>query len=430
MSKRLKTLKRTIVLQSQPLTRSRIDALMYIYKVYGEVLVEAIEYMWRNNITSWTKAKKSLYKLFRERYPDIPSHYIHEAIRDASQRLKSFFKLKRKGLAYTDKPTVKNWSVGCDNQLWKLTLSGARIATQKGWVSIPLQFHKHFWRYYNNGWIIGSCCRWRITGDKLHLYVVFEKTVEAKEGGMSKVYGIDINENNITIYEYPASRAITIVTDFSKIVLGCAYRRAKIQKRWSKVHGVNGNRRLKYALKKLRERNIKRDVKLKLVRKVLGIVGDGIVVLEKLSKRFQDRIIEKTKTLNGVDVHRLKQSSIRGVHKVLAEKLAEHGVPYVLVNPSHTSSTCPVCGSKLAPMTGNAQRSGWKPRLMRCPRCGFIHDRDVIGAMNLVRRYLLDVGGRAVDLPKGAHDPRAEWSVTTLKCGAEAQPILARPTMT
>jgi len=51
--------------------------------------------MWNNNVASWTKAKKLLYRKFRERCPDIPTHYIHEAIRDASQRLKSFKKLKK-----------------------------------------------------------------------------------------------------------------------------------------------------------------------------------------------------------------------------------------------------------------------------------------------------------------------------------------------
>jgi len=180
----------------------------------------------------------------------------------------------------------------------------------------------------------------------------------------------------------------------------------------------------------LRERNVKRDIKLKLVRNVLDVVKDGLVVLEKLPKRFQDRVIEKNKVLNSIDAHRLKQSSIRGIHKVVIEKSAEHGIPYVLVNPSHTSSACPICGSKLSPMTGCAQRNGWKPRMMRCPRCGFTHDRDVIGAMNLVRKYLLDVEGRAVDLPKGTHDPRVEWSVTIVKRGVEVQPVLARPTTT
>ncbi len=66
---------------------------------------------------------------------------------------------------------------------------------------------------------------------------------------------------------------------------------------------------------------------------------------------------------------------------------------------------------------------------MRCPRCGFIHDRDVIGAMNLVKKYFLDVG-RVPFAPKGAHDPHVEWLVATVKRWPEAQPVLARPTMT
>ena len=109
-----------------------------------------------DSTTSWVKAKKVLYRSFREKYPDVPSHYIHEAIRDASQRLKSFEKLKKRGVARTEKPVVKRWSVGCDSQLWKLTLEGVRIATHNGWIGIPIHFHIHFhkqfWKYCNNGW--------------------------------------------------------------------------------------------------------------------------------------------------------------------------------------------------------------------------------------------------------------------------------------
>ncbi len=430
MNKQSKTLKRTIVLISLPLTKTKIDILNYVSQVYGKTLAEALEYMWSNNISSWAKAKKILYRNIREKYPNIPSHYIHEAIRDASQRIKSFKKLKKKGLAKTNKPVIKKWSVSCDNQLWKLTLEGVGIATHKGWINIPLQLHKLFWRYYNYGWILRSSARWKLVGNKLYLYVVFMKNIEIEVITSAKIYGIDVNENNVTIYEYPSNKAVTIVTNFSKIVLGYAYRRARIQQRWSKELGVKGDRRLKVALKKFREKNVKKDIKLKLAKEVINVVRDGVVVLEELPKRFQDRVIERGRRLNGLDVHRLKQSSIRGVHKLITEKLTEHGIPYVLVNPSYTSSTCPVCDSKLVPMTGYAQRNGWKPRLMKCPKCGFRHDRDVIGAMNLVKKYLLDVGGRAVSLPKGAHDPHVEWLVATVKRGPEAQPVLTRPTMT
>jgi len=428
LSKQLKILERTVVITSPPLTKNKIDSLSYIYQVYGEILAEAVDYMWRSRITSWTRAKKKLYAVFRARYPDIPSHYVHEAIRDASQRVKSFKKLKKKGLARTEKPIVKRWSVGCDNQLWRLTLSGVGIATHRGWVNIPLQFHKLFWRCYNNGWRVASNARWKLVGNRLHLYMVFESDVEPLNDTSGKLYGIDVNENNVTIYGYPNGKAVTIVTNFSKVVLGYAYRRAMIQRRWSKTYGVVGNRMLEVALRKLREGRVKTDLKRKLAKTVVEIVKDGAVILEDLPKEFQDRVIEKN-GVKGLDAHRLKQSSIRGIQKLIIEKLSEQCVPYILVNPAHTSSVCPICDSKLVPVTGNAQRNGWKPRIMKCPNCGFMHDRDVIGAVNIVKKHLLDVG-HVPFAPKGAHDLHVEWSVTTVNHGEEAQPALVRPTMT
>ncbi|MCE4621620.1 MAG: DUF3510 domain-containing protein, partial [Desulfurococcales archaeon] len=198
MSRQSKTLDRTVILTSPPLTKAKMEALSYIYQAYGRILVEALEYMSSTGVTSWKKVKKLLYRRFREKFPSIPSHYIHEAIRDASQRLKSFKKMEKKGLAKTGKPVIKKWSVGCDNQLWKLSLEGVRIATHKGWVNIPLHFHKQFWRCHNNGWSLRSSARWKLVGDKLYLYVVFTKKAEGRESNPTKIYGIDINENNIT----------------------------------------------------------------------------------------------------------------------------------------------------------------------------------------------------------------------------------------
>jgi len=164
--------------------------------------------------------------------------------------------------------------------------SSVRIATHKGWINIPIHLHKLFWRYYNGGWILRSSARWKLVRYKLYLYVVFIKDVEVSMVSSGRIYGIDINEDNITIYSHPDGRAITIVTNFSKEIPGYAYRRAKIQQRWSKEFGVKDNRRLRVALRKLRERNVKRDIKLKLAKTITDIIKDGIVVLEKLPKGF------------------------------------------------------------------------------------------------------------------------------------------------
>jgi putative transposase len=57
----------------------------------------------------------------------------------------------------------------------------------------------------------------------------------------------------------------------------------------------------------------------------------------------------------------------------------EAGSPLAIVNPNGTSSECPKCDSKL-------EENGY--RRLRCPRCGFEADRDVIGKLNIRKRAL------------------------------------------
>ncbi|MEM1706332.1 MAG: transposase [Thermosphaera sp.] len=422
MKNQPENLERTIVLVSPELTKRKHTILSYVYEAYGEMLREALGYMCSKNVVSWVKAKKELYRYFREKHPELPSHYIHEAIRDASTRLKSFLKLKKKGLAYTEKPEVKRWSVGCDNQMWKLTLQGVSIATHRGWVKVPLLLHKQFYRYYDTGWVLRSSCRWKLENGKLKLYVVFSKSVKQKEN-YSKVIGVDVNENNVTLFILPDNKAVTVVTNHSRIVLGYAYRRRAIQEK----HG-NNSRVLRKAMRKLREADVKKDLRNKVASFVVkvAIVENAVVVLEKLPKRFQDRALEKN-GLKSLNAHRLKQSAIRGIQKHVVEKALEHGVRVELVDPRNTSRKCPLCGSSLTPMTGNAQRRCWSPRFVKCTKCGFTHDRDVIGAWNIALK--LDVSPMPLG-SKGAHDPCVEWLVTTVNRRAEAQPALGKPTKT
>ena len=57
----------------------------------------------------------------------------------------------------------------------------------------------------------------------------------------------------------------------------------------------------------------------------------------------------------------------------------KHGAPLTIVDPRGTSSECPQCDSKLA-------ENGY--RRLRCPRCSFEADRDIIGKLNIRKRAL------------------------------------------
>ncbi len=62
----------------------------------------------------------------------------------------------------------------------------------------------------------------------------------------------------------------------------------------------------------------------------------------------------------------------------------KHGVPLVIVDPRNTSSECPRCNFK------ELEESGY--RRLRCPRCRFEADRDVIGKLNIRKKALKILG--------------------------------------
>jgi len=65
----------------------------------------------------------------------------------------------------------------------------------------------------------------------------------------------------------------------------------------------------------------------------------------------------------------------------------KHGVPLAIVNPNGTSSECPRCDSKL-------EENGY--RRLKCPKCGFEADRDIIGKLNIRKRALKKLRIKAI----------------------------------
>jgi IS605 OrfB family transposase len=71
----------------------------------------------------------------------------------------------------------------------------------------------------------------------------------------------------------------------------------------------------------------------------------------------------------------------------------KHGVPLAIVDPRGTSSECPQCGSK------DFEEAGY--RRLRCHRCGFEADREVIRKLNIRKRALkiLGISGGSLTTP-------------------------------
>jgi putative transposase len=121
----------------------------------------------------------------------------------------------------------------------------------------------------------------------------------------------------------------------------------------------------------------------------------SVVVLEDLEK-----LRENGRRGRGFN-KRLGLWFYRRVQFCVEYETRERGLEVVKVNPRGTSSRCPRCGGRLVE---------YRYRVLRCGRCGFAGDRDVIATVNLYKKYVsrysrCGVPGVALNAPEPDEDP-------------------------
>ena len=371
---------------------STYSALKEVEKEYREVLEDAINYGLVNKTTSFTRIKAGIYKTEREKHKGLPSHYIYTACEDASERLDSFEKLKKRGKSYTEKPSVRKVTVHLDDHLWKFNLDRISISTMQGRVFISPTFPKIFWRYYNKDWLIASEARFRLMkGNVVEFFIVFKKD-EPKPYEPKSFIPVDLNENSVSVLIN--SKPLLLETNTKKITLGYEYRRKLITTGRS-----TKDREVRRKLRKLTERDKKVDIRRKLAKLIVkeAFESKSAIVLEDLPRRTPEHMIKDVK--DSQLRLRIYRSAFSSMKNAIIEKAREFGVPVVLVNPSYTSSTCPIHGAKIVyqPDGGDA------PRVGVCEKGKERWHRDVVALYNLARR-----AGDVSPVPLGSkesHDP-------------------------
>jgi putative transposase len=391
-------LTRTVFVPSVRLTERKLVVFKELEELYRQVLIELVDYGFRSNIDSFTRLKRDKYRELRGRYPHLPSHYVYTACQDASARIKSFIKLKKKGLAKSEKPVVNRVSIWLDDHLWKrIGYTTILIYTHRGWVPVELAPHKLYWRYINGGWVLRTQPKIRVNyrRKRLLVYFVFFKVVDVDENSVKHVISVDVNENNVAVKVL--DRVFILETGIKRITVGYArYREA--------VQSVKGNGYVGRAIHG-RERRRKRDIRLKIANIVSNTAKsiNAVVVLENLPKQCPRNMIRDVR--NPALRHRIYQAGFRGMVRAIEEECLERGVPVVKVDPRNTSSTCPFCGSRL--MRGDA------PRQLKCPRCGFKAGRDVVAVLNLEKKHLTSKG--LVPLAPMPGEPTLEVAVLPMR---------------
>ncbi len=355
----------TIKLTAKFKLKGTPEGLDALFSTYQEIVNFLITYAFENKVTSFYRLKKETYKSLRKEYPELPSHYLYTACQMATAIFKSFRKRKKKGKAKGN-PVFKKEVVMLDDHLFKLDLEAGiiKLSTLSGRIKLefyPAKYHERF-----KDWKVGQA--WLVRTPKgVFLNVVFSKEVEVSEP--KSFVGVDLNENNVTL-SLPNGEFVQIITHEREIRTGYYLKRRKIQKK------LRSGKRRKELLEKYgqRERNRLNDLYHKLANKIVELAEKyGGIALEDLTE-IRDSI-RYSAEMNG----RLHRWSFRKLQSLIEYKAKLKGIRVVFVNPAFTSSLCPVCGGKLSP-NGH--------RVLKCSKCGFEADRDVVGSWNIRLRGL------------------------------------------
>jgi len=285
-------------------------------------------------------------------------HYIDSAINSVTGLVKGWIKLYNRGKAKS-RPEITKKTVYIKNTLfsYKNGILKISIEPRRRYLEVNLMKHEYLPKDFN---FIGGLL---LTENKL--IITFKKNVKNTEprGWAS----FDVNLTNITalingkIVRYDLKQLYHIHRVYEK-------KRRRIQK-FSKNKPKTAEKLMQKYSK--REKNRAKDFMHKLTTKIaeeLSEIESG-AILENL-KNIKSRVLCKSRNLN----RKLSKWNARQFQFMLKYKLKWLGLPVKYVNPKNSSKTCPVCQATLIAYRG---------RLMKCKKCEFTMDRDVVAVLNL-----------------------------------------------
>ncbi|ADM27670.1 transposase, IS605 OrfB family [Ignisphaera aggregans DSM 17230] len=263
------------------------------------------------------------------------------------------------------KPIVRRLSARLDYQDARIDLSNrtVRIILRDKWYILRIRHRDEYIEKFKG-------LKWKEVHVKyynarLYVSIVFE--TRYKLYTPRGVVALDVNLRHVVSYD--GSKVRGYRTRFID-ALSKKARAEDIQRKYPKRWRYNEK-----ILNRIRElhrksRNIVTDWCRKFAKEiVLKARRHGYAIaledLEKLKGSFSGK--------NSKIVWKLTLFAYRKLQESVISKAVEYNIPIIFVDPRKTSSECPRCKSKIR----------YIGRLGVCHRCGFIADRDKIGAINI-----------------------------------------------
>ena len=284
------------------------------------------------------------------------SHYIDGIIKTAYSILESWASNYKRGYRTKTKPIVKRLFVRVKTTLIKYD-------KEKGEVRITIKPRKEYLTLnIKDEWFFNKV-RDLTIGEIIlkenEAFLTFKDNLNYSDKEI--IVGVDSNLKSLDLF-HPIEGWIRV--DLSELhrIKEVYDRKIDFLKKLLKKCPLRALRKIKRLLE--RRRNRVNDYLHKLTIQLSRLFPNAIFVFEDLNKRK----MYKHKTFN----RKLDRINWSGIIEKLSYKTI-----VILVNPAYTSTTCPICGSKMESQEG---------QVVYCCNCLSSFNRQLVGCFNIFRR--------------------------------------------
>ena len=340
-----------------------INDLLWDLTVYRYALQKAIDALWElDKVPKKSQVHQLLYLMLRSY--DFRAHVVRNIYSTALALVKSAKQSKG------SKPVIKRLSARLDYQDARVDIDNGvvKVILRDKWYILKLIHRREYFKKFRG-------LRWKEVHLKYRnsmIYVSIVFKTRYKPYTPRGVIALDVNLKQVVGYDGASIRRYkTRFIDALSKKAGAEELQRKHSKRWRYNKRILD--RIRILHRKARNividwcRKFAKEIVLKAKKHGYAIVLEDLKYLRRNTVRNGDRVVWK-----------LSMFAYRKLQEAVINKAIEYNMPIVFANPKNTSSTCPRCRAKLF----------YNYRLAICRKCGFMADRDVVGAMNIWLRAL------------------------------------------
>jgi IS605 OrfB family transposase len=336
--------------------------LISLMKRYRDALNYAIKVVIENKALSLSKIHKLLYSILKEKY-GLPSKIAQDCYREAIAIAKSWLgNQSRGGMPRARTP-----------RLWLTRKYSYRV--RDGYVEILGGFRLRIvgWDKRYDAYPSGDAKL--ILKDGKFILCISKRVPRPVKYVARGVLAIDINEKHIVFgnshFEYRFETAVERALHYKQLAENLQKKYSLTRyNAWLRRRGVRD--RIRYFHR--RARNIVEDWAKKVSHKIASLAKQHLYAV---AREDLTNLVDSLKKLPKEHRVSFLILSYRKLEQWIDWQCEKNGAPLIVVEPRGTSTTCPMCSSKLI-------ENGY--RRLRCLKCRFEADRDIVAVLNVERK--------------------------------------------